>query len=150
MLLATVQVLSAAIDYTRTVTIPGWIHQLLSFHIKTLKIGKFSPIVATRCWPVGCQQAFYSCWQYSPVCRKNKTTGFSLAIPLLLSMHLSASNGAWICIPSPFEPTAVNVTATVRHKDHRRIICYFPQFRSYQLLLIRHEQFQFLAEFTSC
>ena len=58
MLLATVLVLPAAIDYTRTVLIPGWIHQLLSLHTNKLKIGKFSPIVATHCWPLSCQQAF--------------------------------------------------------------------------------------------
>ena len=52
------QVLSAAMNYTRTVSTPKWIHQLLSFHINTLKIGKFSPIVATDCRPVSCQQAF--------------------------------------------------------------------------------------------
>ena len=29
-----------------------------------------------------------------------------------------------------FESTAGNITATVRHHDHRRIICYLPHFRS--------------------
>ena len=53
MFLATFQVLPAAIDYTRAVSIAGW-----SFHINTLEIGNISPIVATHCWPVSCQQTF--------------------------------------------------------------------------------------------
>ena len=57
-LLDTFQVLPATFNYTRTVSIPCWIHQLLSFHINTLKVEKFSSIVATHCWPVSYQQAF--------------------------------------------------------------------------------------------
>ena len=41
-----------------TVSIAGCIHQLLSIHINTLKIGKISPIVAIHIWPASCQQTF--------------------------------------------------------------------------------------------
>ena len=51
----------------------------------------------------------------------------------------------------PLNPlSAGNVTAIARHHDHRRVICYLPHLRSYQLLLITFKQFQFQAESTSC